>query len=139
MARLTLEDLRIAAPCGADWDAMEGDDRARHCAECRLTVYDLSAMTRAEAEALITEREGDVCVRFWQRSDGRVLTQDCPSGVRRRRRRSRALAATAALAIGAGATLTSSCLMGAPMRPRSTTSAPSTPSVDGGVVDGGEK
>jgi len=82
-----LEELRIAAPCTARWDAMTGDERVRHCGQCDKNVYDLSQMTRAEAEQLIVATEGQACVRLWRRADGTVITSDCPVGVRRRRRR----------------------------------------------------
>lgn len=61
---------------------MTGDEKARFCGSCRKNVYNLSEMTRAEAEALILEKEGRLCVRFYQRSDGTVLTKDCPKGIR---------------------------------------------------------
>ncbi|HEV8145733.1 MAG TPA: carboxypeptidase-like regulatory domain-containing protein [Bryobacteraceae bacterium] len=77
-----LDQVRIASPCRADWDAMQGDDRVRFCAECGKNVYNLSALTRPEAEALVTEKEGRMCVRFYQRADGSALTSDCPVGVR---------------------------------------------------------
>src|SRR5262245_26944298 len=79
--------LRVASPCPADWSAMQGDDRVRFCGQCQKNVYNLSAMTHAEAEDLIREKEGKLCVRFYQRTDGTVLTADCPVGRRRRRRR----------------------------------------------------
>lgn len=82
-----LEDVRVAAPCRADWASMQGDDRVRACGACKQNVYDLSAMTRDEALALINEREGRVCVRFYRRADGTILTKDCGVGVKRRRRR----------------------------------------------------
>ena len=78
---IPLEAIRVAAPCSADWNAMHGDDRARFCGSCQKNVYNLSALTRAEAEALILEKEGHVCVRFYQRADGTVLTQECPVGL----------------------------------------------------------
>lgn len=84
---IPLEQIRIASPCHADWSAMQGDNRARYCGDCRKHVYDLSAMRREEAEALIREREGNLCVRYFQRRDGTILTADCPVGVRVRRRR----------------------------------------------------
>ncbi len=93
-----LEDVRIAAPCHASWDAMKGDDQVRFCGSCQKNVYDLSAMTRQEAERLVTEREGSMCVRFYQRADGTVLTSDCRVGVRRRRARR----LVAAAAVGGG-------------------------------------
>src|SRR5262245_22234393 len=88
--------LRVASPCSADWNAMQGDARVRFCGQCEKNVYNLSAMTHAQAEDLIREKEGGLCVRFYQRADGTVLTADCPVGKRRRRRRSMLLTAGAA-------------------------------------------
>jgi hypothetical protein len=79
---VSLENIRIAAPCPATWEKMIGDDRVRHCAECQLNVYNLSEMTRLEAEELIASREGRLCVRFFRRTDGTVITRDCPRGLR---------------------------------------------------------
>jgi hypothetical protein len=81
----SLEDVRIAAPCSASWDDMKGDDRVRFCGKCEKNVYNLSAMPRQEAEALLADRAG-ICVRLYKRADGTVLTEDCPVGVKRRRR-----------------------------------------------------
>ena len=39
-------------------------------------------MTAKQALALIREKEGNLCVRLHRRSDGRLLTADCPVGVR---------------------------------------------------------
>jgi hypothetical protein len=60
---------------------MSGDDRVRHCARCNLNVYNLSEMTRSEAETLVSTREGRLCIGYYQRSDGTILTRDCPVGV----------------------------------------------------------
>ena len=95
---LLLENLRIATPCQADWDEMRGDDRVRFCGRCDKNVYNLSALTRGEAESLVREREGNLCVRLYQRSDGTVLTADCPVGVRRQRLRRRVWAAVSGAA-----------------------------------------
>jgi hypothetical protein len=81
----TLEQIRIAEPCNASWDRMQGDERVRFCGECRKNVYNLSAMSREEAEGLVHELEGHLCVRFYQRRDGTVLTDNCPVGVRKAR------------------------------------------------------
>ncbi len=83
---IPLEDVRVATPCRADWDKMQGDDHARFCASCTKNVYNLSEMTREDAERLITEKEGQLCVRFYQRADGTMLTKDCPVGITPRRR-----------------------------------------------------
>src|SRR5262249_24061520 len=63
-----------------------GDDRVRFCPQCRLHVYNLSAMSRSEAQALVLDKEGLLCARFFRRLDGTVLTQDCPIGIRTGRR-----------------------------------------------------
>ena len=47
-----LDRIDVRVPCAEDWNAMTGDDRARHCGRCKLTVYNLSAMTHDEAEQL---------------------------------------------------------------------------------------
>lgn len=59
---------------------MRGDDRARLCNRCSLHVYNLSAMSPSEAEELVRQKEGRLCVRFYQRRDGTVMTRDCPVG-----------------------------------------------------------
>ena len=82
-----LSRVRIASPCTAGWEAMEGDERARFCRLCSLHVYNLSEMTRPEAEALIARMEGRLCGRLYRRADGTVLTKDCPVGLRAVRRR----------------------------------------------------
>jgi hypothetical protein len=82
-----LENIAIAAPCSASWDEMVGDDRIRFCGHCEKNVYNLSALPREEAEALVGARDSKMCVRLYKRADGTVLTSDCPVGVKRRRRR----------------------------------------------------
>jgi hypothetical protein len=89
MMPIPFENIRIATPCSADWNEMDGDARVRHCELCMKNVYNLSEMTRAEAEALIKEKEGHLCVRYYQRPDGTVLTEDCPVALRAIRRRLR--------------------------------------------------
>lgn len=78
---VSLDYVRVAAPCPANWEQMAGDDRVRHCQECNLNVYNLSEMTRLEAERFIASREGRLCVRFYRRADGTILTRDCPKGL----------------------------------------------------------
>jgi hypothetical protein len=76
-----LDQIKIASPCSADWDAMEGDERVRFCSECKKKVFNLSAMTRRDAEALLRKTNGDLCTRLYRRADGKVLTADCPVGL----------------------------------------------------------
>lgn len=75
-----LNNIHVASPCPANWDEMYGDDRKRHCGACKMNVYNLSDMTRREAEDLLVNSEGRLCVRFFRRADGSILTQNCPVG-----------------------------------------------------------
>ena len=82
-----LDNIRVAAPCTESWDSMPGDDRARHCNRCNQNVYNLSDMAREEAQALLVSKEGRLCVRYFRRTDGTILSRNCPIGAARRRRR----------------------------------------------------
>jgi hypothetical protein len=95
-SKLFLDQMRVASPCRARWETMHGDDRVRFCDQCRKYVYDLSALTDAEAGALIRRTEGSLCARLHRRADGRILTRDCPVGQWHRR----AGRLTAGLAVG---------------------------------------
>jgi len=75
-----LNNVKIASPCSQDWNEMIGTERKRFCGECKLNVYNLSGMSRDEAENLLLNSEGRLCVRFFRRVDGTVLTKDCPVG-----------------------------------------------------------
>jgi hypothetical protein len=94
--RDVLDRIEVASPCTQDWNRMTGDEKRRFCGECRLHVHDLSAMTRNEAEDLLRGADGRVCVRFYRRPDGRVLTKDCVTVRDRIRRRARRLRVAAA-------------------------------------------
>jgi hypothetical protein len=103
-ARLpVLDNIKVASPCSADWNAMTGDDRARHCGSCNKTVFNLSGMSRDEAESLIVEKTGALCVRYFQRKDGTILTKDCAIGISQKRKRRLIAAGAAALLAGGGA------------------------------------
>ncbi|MBK8590254.1 MAG: hypothetical protein IPN77_14185 [Sandaracinaceae bacterium] len=108
-----LSQLRVASPCRESWEGMQGDDRVRHCGKCDKHVYNLSALSPPQAEALLREREGALCVRFYRRADGTVMTSDCPSGSGRRRLQRLAVAATLTVSAAAGAGMYSTATMGA--------------------------
>jgi len=84
MARFNhpLNHVEVAAPCKADWDQMIGSEQMRFCGQCSLNVYNLSGMMKDEAESLIARNEGRLCVRFYRRTDGSIITRDCPVGLR---------------------------------------------------------
>ncbi len=79
---IRLAKLRLASPCQERWADMIGDDRVRICDRCDRPVFDLSAMTQAQAEAVLATRGITPCVRFYRRADGTVKTADCPSSKR---------------------------------------------------------
>ena len=92
--RIDLDRISIASPCPMAWDDMAGNERVRFCSQCKLNVYDISAMTKSEAESFIANAEGRICARYYRRADGSIMTRDCPVGLRAIRKRvSRATAA----------------------------------------------
>jgi carboxypeptidase family protein len=92
--RIDLDRIAVASPCPMAWNDMADNERVRFCNQCSLYVYDISAMTKSEAESLIANAEGRICARYYRRADGAIMTQDCPVGLRAVRRRvSRAAAA----------------------------------------------
>ncbi len=82
MKNFDVNKLRIATPCHFNWENMSGNERVRFCQSCKLNVYNISEMTSTEVTNLITKTEGRICGRIYRRSDGTVLTKDCPVGVR---------------------------------------------------------
>jgi hypothetical protein len=94
-----LDQVRVAAPCPADWERMVGDERVRFCDRCSLHVYNLSGMTRREAESLVTNTEGRLCIRFYRRADGTILTRNCPVGLRALKQRVSRIAGAALSAV----------------------------------------
>src|SRR5215470_18013578 len=98
--KFTLNDIRIASPCPADWEQMTGDERVRHCSECNLNVYTFSAMTEREIRQLIAANQGRrLCTRFYRRADGTILTQNCPWSLRQMARKAVRVAAAALAAL----------------------------------------
>lgn len=96
-----LNKIRIAAPCGAVWDQMFGNERKRFCSECHLNVYNISDMTKVEAESFLLNSEGRVCLRVYRRADGTVITRNCPKGWARLKKRGSRIAGSC-LALLAG-------------------------------------
>jgi len=73
--------IQVASPCQVSWDSMKGDQTTRFCGQCNNHVYNLSAMSRSQAEQLVEEAEGRLCVRFYRRHDGTMMTRDCLASV----------------------------------------------------------
>jgi hypothetical protein len=122
---LSLSNLRLGFACKERWEDMVGDDRVRACRGCDRDVYNLSAMTREEAEGLLAGRGLTPCVRFYRRPDGTVMTTDCPTGRPERRR-----LAVVASSLAAGAVLVAPATTNAsPDPPPDETVAPATTQV----------
>ena len=80
--RVSLDVIKVAEPCTESWERMSGDERVRFCHGCRKHVYNLSAMSRTEAERLVCEGAGSLCVRFARAEDGVLQTLEyrAPAG-----------------------------------------------------------
>lgn len=88
MSYITIADLRVASPClTAEWSSEKGEPFARHCATCDKSVYNLSLMTSDEANDLIREKNGKLCISLYHGFNGKVLTADAPVGFRALRRK----------------------------------------------------
>ena len=119
-----LPNIRIATPCAASWDEMTGDKRVRACVHCNQNVYNFSAMSRADAEALLFEKRGSLCAQYYGRADGTILLADCEVGVARRRTQKRIAAGAALLLAGSAA------IAMRPTPPRPTAAAVRVPVVE---------
>lgn len=88
-----VQSLKIAAPCKVGWDTMDGDDRIRHCRQCNKNVYNISAMTEAEANQFLLLTNQSACTGFYRRADGTILLDNCPIGLRKLRDQYKKIAA----------------------------------------------
>jgi hypothetical protein len=68
----------IKTPCPLNWGDMPagGGEKVRFCDTCQKQVFNLSAMTEAEARQVV-EQPGGKCVMYAPSADGRVLTRPC--------------------------------------------------------------
>jgi hypothetical protein len=79
-----LDLIEIPIPCDVPWDGMPGDERVRHCGQCRQNVYNVASLTRAEAVRLLGAR---ACLRIYRRPDNTILTSDCRERLRAARKK----------------------------------------------------
>ena len=82
----SLEQMSVPVPCTVAWESMTGSEQVRHCAQCQQQVFNISAMVRKDAEEFLQasrisggdgQDQGRLCVRFYRRPDGTVITRDC--------------------------------------------------------------
>jgi hypothetical protein len=69
---IPLDQVRIGTPCPVPWEAMHGDDKARFCTHCNRHVHNLSAMREDEAQRLICESAGRLCIAYVPNEQGGV-------------------------------------------------------------------
>lgn len=81
-AEEVLDKVIIAAPCTVSWDSMVGDNTSRLCSGCSRNVYNLSDMTAREAKEFLQKNGVKECLTFYRRSDGTIMTDNCPRGLR---------------------------------------------------------
>jgi hypothetical protein len=109
MKRLDINKIQVTNPCATDWQGMTGDDKTRFCNACNKRVYNLSAMTRREVEALVRETNGRFCARMMRDTDGSIITATENTGLNLIRLRASKFASavmTAALSLSPLVTIT---------------------------------
>lgn len=84
-----LDHVYIAAPCSITWESMSGTDRVRTCSGCDRNVWNLSDMSKSEAEQFIAENGASECAIFYRRKDGTIMNDNCPVGLRMLRQKAR--------------------------------------------------
>jgi len=67
-------EILFPEPCHEDWEAMQPDERGRHCAACDKKVHDLTNYTPEEAERRLRKGAAPACLRATILPDGRVAT-----------------------------------------------------------------
>lgn len=129
--------LKIASPCSMNFDDMKQTEESykRFCQDCSKNVFDVASMSREQVAQLVEEsfrKDGTMpCMRLYRRTDGNVITDDCPVGLRRVRNFYRRLKASAAafvaFLLGGMQNLPAQAdepLMGKPMAPGPTNTRP---------------
>ena len=71
-----LDSIKIQSPCSESWDEMQGSDTVRFCSHCAKNIHDLSTMTRREAQKIVADSNGNLCVRYIRRPDGQIQTTE---------------------------------------------------------------
>lgn len=92
------KQLHIEEPCHQDWAQMRGDERRRFCEQCDKHVHNLSAMTKAQAQALLA-RDPELCVIYQYDEHEELVFEPEPTRVQLQLQGARKLLATAALAV----------------------------------------
>ncbi len=104
-----LTDVKVIKPCGVKWETMTGNEQARVCSQCNLTVHNLSAMTDREAAILVKKRKRvRTCVFFRKKADGSVAVDNCPQQLKMARNRIFGVVAATLMCVALGIYLSAS-------------------------------
>jgi hypothetical protein len=74
--RISLNTIGVKTPCDVPWAGMQGDGKVRFCSQCQRHVHNLSEMSADEAERLVCQAAGELCIRFSRDRNGGVVTLD---------------------------------------------------------------
>jgi hypothetical protein len=75
MSKITfLDSIDVQSPCSESWNEMRGSEQIRFCSHCAKDVHNLSEMTRKRARKIVAASNGNICVRYTRRPDGRIQT-----------------------------------------------------------------
>lgn len=68
------DHLRFAYVCPLAWEKLTSQSAtSRYCDACQLTVTDLSAMSKTQADTFLESQTGSVCVRIARDAAGRSI------------------------------------------------------------------
>jgi hypothetical protein len=96
-----LDVIQVNSPCPALWEQMAGDEQRRFCTHCRKFVHNLTQMPSDQAERLVCESAGELCVRFARdESTGKIITLDYRPAPKTSRRRALLIIASILGALG---------------------------------------
>lgn len=76
-----LDRICIAMPCSMSWEEMHGNDEVRLCGGCNKNVYNISAMSKKEAERILNVPQLP-CLGFTRNSAGSIITDECPPWIK---------------------------------------------------------
>lgn len=95
-----LDNLVLSFPCPVSWESMDGDERERLCKQCAKKVYNISDLSKQEAEKLLRVNQGKkMCYTFFVRQDGTIKTDNCPLVLRAVREKFRSLQKACSIAM----------------------------------------
>lgn len=75
-----LDNLTLSYSCPVAWNNMDGNERERLCKQCDKKVYNISNLSRSEANSFLLSKAGkETCYSFYLRADGTIKTDNCPA------------------------------------------------------------